>query len=102
MRVGNRGTFDKAFTILTAMSVVFISLVLLGILGPIIWKGSNAVVFRGTVEFRKMQLSLFQRGDEQSLKSEITETDNFRKVVYEILEKFKRGIDRDAFYEVHS
>jgi phosphate transport system permease protein len=96
MRVGIRGTFDKAFTILTAMSVVFISLVLLGILGPMIWKGSSAVIFRGTTEFRKMQLSLFQRGDEEALKAEVSETDTARKVVYETLEKFKRGIDREA------
>ena len=99
MRAGIRGTFDKAFTILTAMSVVLISLVLLGVLGPMIWKGSSAVVFRGTVEFRKMQLSLFQRGDEQALKSEVTEADNFRKVVYETLDEFKRGIDREALSE---
>ena len=91
MRTGLRSTFDKAFTILTALSVIFISLVLLGILGPMIWRGSGAVIFKGTVEFRKMQMALFERGNQKTLKEEIVESDNFRKSIYETINKFKKG-----------
>jgi phosphate transport system permease protein len=47
-----------------------------------------------------LKLPFFQTGAAfRTLKAEISETDNFRKVVYETLEKFKRGIDREALSE---
>ncbi|MBN1806008.1 MAG: phosphate ABC transporter permease PstA [Sedimentisphaerales bacterium] len=99
MKVSFRNTFDKTFTVLTALSVVFISLVLLGILGPMIWRGSGAVVFKGTVEFRKMQMALFERGNQEDLQDDITQSDKFRNVVYETIDKFKKGIDAEALCE---
>jgi len=69
---------------------------LVAVLGPMIWRGTSAVVFQGTVEFRKMQLSIFQRGDPSSLEKEINQAEHIRKVVYETIDKFKRGIDTEA------
>jgi len=96
MKIVIRNTFDKAFTILTALSVIFISLVLLGILGPMIWRGSGAVIFKGTVEFRKMQMDLFERGNQDVLQNEIVETDTVRKTIFETINRFKKGIDTEA------
>jgi phosphate transport system permease protein len=96
MKVSIRNTFDKTFTVLTALSVVFISLVLLGILGPMIWRGSGAVIFKGTVEFRKMQMDLFERGNQEALQKEIVETNTIRKTIFETINKFKKGIDTEA------
>jgi len=96
MRLAVRGIIDRAFTALTALSVVLMCFALVAVLGPMIWRGTGAVVFQGTVEFRKMQLSIFQRGDPSSLEKEINQAEHIRKVVYETIDKFKRGIDTEA------
>jgi phosphate transport system permease protein len=99
MRVAVRGILDKSFTVLTGLSVVVLSFVLLIVLGPMIWRGSGAVVFRGTVEFRKMQLALFERGDADSVENEINQAEKSRAYVYQTIERFKIGIDREALSE---
>lgn len=95
MRLIIRQITDKVFTILTGTSVVLLTAVLLVVLGPMVWRGSKAVVFRDTLEFRKMQLDLYNRGNPESVKAENVETEGFRKVVYETIDKFKRGIDTE-------
>ncbi|HIJ72137.1 MAG TPA: phosphate ABC transporter permease PstA [Planctomycetes bacterium] len=96
MRLSFRYISDKAFTGLTAVSVVLLSLVLIVVLAPMIWRGSSAVVFKATVEFRKMQMDLFNRGEPSELQAEIARTESFRKEVYETLDKFKKGIDTES------
>ena len=47
------------------LSIVLLTLVLVAMLGPMLYRGSSAVWFDGTIEFRKMQRDLFNRGDEE-------------------------------------
>jgi len=95
MRVAVRTTFDKAFTALAALSVGLLCLVLVMILGPMTWRGIGAVVFRGTVAFRKMQLAEFGHGSESEIQAEVAEAEAVRKRIYEIIDAFKRGIDTE-------
>jgi len=90
---------DKAFTILTGTSVVLLTFVLLIVLGPMVWRGAKAVLFKDTVEFRKMQLDLYNRGNPESLKIETAESESFRKTVYEIVDDFKHGIDTEELID---
>jgi phosphate transport system permease protein len=99
MRTIIRIMLDKIFTIVAGVSVVCLCLVLLAVLGPIIWRGSSAVVFRGTVEFRKMQLVLFARGNEDKLSAEVRQAELARAKIYSTIEKFKGGIDSEALTE---
>jgi phosphate transport system permease protein len=94
-----RGQLDRVFTAATGLSVVLLTLVLVAILGPMVYRGSSAVVFQGTVEFRKMQRNLFGRGDEQALKAEVAETEQVRQHVYEMIDRFKKGVDVEALSE---
>jgi phosphate transport system permease protein len=94
-----RGQLDRVFTAATGLSVVLLTLVLVAILGPMVYRGSSAVVFQGTVEFRKMQRNLFGRGDEQALKAEVAETEHVRQHVYEMIDRFKKGVDVEALSE---
>jgi phosphate transport system permease protein len=96
MNLALRGALDRFFTVLTGMSVVLLTLVLIGILGPMLYRGASAVFFDGTVEFRKMQRDLFERGDAKALEAEIARTEEFRRKVYDMIDEFKRGIDVDA------
>jgi len=84
---------------LTGASVALLTSVLLIVLGPMVWRGAKAVAFKDTIEFRKMQLDLYIRGNPESLKMESADADNFRKVVYEIIDKFKHGIDTEELID---
>jgi len=87
-----RHLLDRTFTLLAGASVVFLSVILLLVLGPMIWKGSSAVLFYGTTEFRKMQHDLFERGDVQALAAEKKETNPARAQVYQTIDDFKASI----------
>ena len=78
MRPAIRTILDKAFTVIAGISVVCLCLVLAGVLGPMLCRGGSAVVFKGTVEFRKMQLVLFGRGDEDKIAAESRQTEIVR------------------------
>jgi len=99
MNLRVRGRLDQVFTAATALSVVLLTLILVAILGPMVYRGSSAVFFQGTVEFRKMQRNVFGRGEEQALKAEIAETEKVRQQVYEIVDSFKKGVDVEALSE---
>lgn len=93
MKASGRVILDKVFTAVTGLSVVLMVIVLVVILGPMLWRGFGAVAFKGTVEFRKMQLAEFGHGDESEVKAETAKTETARKTVYEMIDKFKSGID---------
>lgn len=96
MRHTARRITDKAFTLLAGTSIVMLTFMLLIVLGPMVWRGAKAVIFKDTVEFRKMQLDLYNRGNPESLEIETAETERFRKTVFEIVDDFKHGIDTEA------
>jgi phosphate transport system permease protein len=96
MKMFIRTAADKIFTWLTGGSVAIICIVLVLVLGPMLWKGSKAIVFTGTVEFRKMQLSLYDRGDEESLRVQRQQTDDARRFIYERIDTFKTGVDAEV------
>jgi phosphate transport system permease protein len=87
---------DKIFTGTTGLSVVLLTLVLIAVLGPMVYRGSSAVLFQGTVEFRKMQRDLFDRSDPKRLEAEIARTEKVRREVYRLVDEFKEGIDIDS------
>jgi phosphate transport system permease protein len=99
MNVAVRGWFDRFFTALTGLSIVLLTLVLIAVLGPMLYRGSSAVWFDGTIEFRKMQRDLFNRGDVKALDADIARSEGFRKKVYETIDEFKQGIDTQAMTE---
>ena len=96
MKLILRQGLDKVFTVLTGTAVVVLSLVLLVVLGPMIVKGTSALVFHGTVEFRRMQQALFNRGTQDRLAAEVAQTTAVRQEVYDVIDAFKQGIDTEA------
>ncbi len=84
---------DKTFTAVSGLSVLLLTGALVLILGPLLWRGAGAVVFRGTVEFRKMQYDMHGRGKRASLDAELAQAAQVRKNVYDLLDRFAAGID---------
>jgi phosphate transport system permease protein len=87
-----RRLLDKAFTSMSGLSVILMSTALVLVLGPILWRGASAVSFHATVEFRRMQLLEFHRGDGAVVRAEVAEARAARQPVYDILDRFGRGI----------
>ncbi len=99
MRPGVRIAIDKIFTVVAGASVVCLCAVLVAVLGPMLWRGGSAIVFKGTVEFRQMQLVLFGRGDEDKIAAECRQAQIARAKIYSTIEKFKGGIDSGNLIE---
>lgn len=99
MRLSARRIFDRCFTVVTAGATGLLVVVLAVILGPMLWRATGAVVFKGTVEFRKMQLALFERGSRQQVEGETGRAMQVREKAYQMLEDFKQGIDPEALIE---
>ena len=95
MRVICRTIFDKFFTAITALPVVLLVGALLVILAPMFRRGAGAVVFEGTVEWRKMQLAEFGHGDEAGIRAEADRAEAARAAVYEMIDRFKSGADAE-------
>jgi len=82
MRLGTRKLLDKAFSALGMVSIALMAGALLVILVPIIGKGVGAVVFKATVEHRRILLEEFDRGNPEDIRAEIEATDELRSPVY--------------------
>ncbi|MHC5083373.1 MAG: phosphate ABC transporter permease PstA [Planctomycetota bacterium] len=95
MRTRLRQLWNHSFTFCASASVVLLVAALLLFLVPMFIKGSVAIVFKGTVEFRKMQRDLYQRGDGTQLQEETEQAGAAREKIYAMLDQFSRGIDTD-------
>ncbi len=81
------------FTVFCSGSVLLLAAALLFFLVPMIWKGSQAVFFRKTVEFDKMQMELFRRGHPAVLEKITAQTNQARQPALALLDHFSRGVD---------
>jgi phosphate transport system permease protein len=95
MNVGLRRLANRGFTGISVVSVLLLTSALVVVLGPMLLEGGTAVLFDATVEFRKVQLHRFGRGDPVAVEQEAAVAAEARKPIYEILDSFERGIDTD-------
>ncbi|HLA84100.1 MAG TPA: phosphate ABC transporter permease PstA [Thermoguttaceae bacterium] len=99
MNLGTRKVVDRAFSGLGVTSIVLLAAALVVILAPMVLRGTGAFVFRGTVEFRRLEFEKFGRGNPDRLKAEQAAAIRARKTVYDMLKVFPREIEQreDAF-----
>ncbi len=67
------------------------------ILAPILWRGSKAFVFKGTIEHRRVMLEQFQRGNADRFTAEMEQAKAARTPVYEMMAAFEaelKAMDR--------
>jgi len=93
MKASYRTIFDKIFTVITGFAVLSMVIVLFVILGPMLHRGFGAVLFKGTVEFRKMQLAEFGHGNQKQIRAQAERTEAVRANVYDMIDGFKSGVD---------
>ncbi len=89
---------NSLFTSLGFFSVLLVAVALVGVLLPIVWKGSGAVVFQGTVDFRRLQSDYYGRGDHDAVQQEFRQAMALRMAAYDLLERH-RWLNEDELGE---
>ena len=88
MRLETRKLLDKAFSGLGLIAIAVMAVALLLILSPIIWRGSKAFVFKGTIEHRRVMLEQFDRGNPGKFNAEMAEVAEARAPIYKMMDAF--------------
>lgn len=102
MRLQTRRILDRAFSGLGFFSIFFLSASLIVLLAPIFVKGLSAFIFKGTVEFRRLNYEKFNRGDKIILDKELQSAYDARKPVYQFLETFQEQLDDEEIPNIVS
>jgi len=95
MRTAFRRILDRLFTSIAGLSVLIMAAALVMILGPMVVRGGSAVFFKGTAEFRRMQLLEFNCGDRETVEAETATCRQAQKPLWNLIDEFSRGIDTD-------
>ena len=88
-----RRRLDRLFTAAACAAVAVMAFFLLLVVAPVFVNGAGAYVFRGTVEFRKMMLDQFGRGDAAAVKAEAARAERARQPVYDALARFDAELE---------
>ncbi len=89
MRLETRKLLDKSFSGMGLIAIAIMAAALVLILTPIMWRGSKAFVFKGTIEHRRVMLEQFQRGNPGSFTAEMKKIEEARAPVFQMLENFE-------------
>ncbi len=89
MRLKTRKLLDKSFSSFGIISIALMAATLLIILIPIIWRGSQAFIFTGTIEHQKVMYDNWNRGNKEELTANIAKTEKAREPIYAMLAKFE-------------
>lgn len=92
MNLQSRKLLDRSFTAFSGISIAFMALALVILLGPIIVKGLGAYFFTSTIEQRKANFQLFDRGNREALQQETVQSNLARAPLYVALEEFQREL----------
>lgn len=89
MRLETRKLLDKAFSGFGLIAIGVMAMALVLILTPIIWRGSKAFIFKGTIEHRRVMLEQFDRGNTEAFNREQQAVTEARAPIYDMLADFK-------------
>ncbi|AOS83839.1 phosphate ABC transporter, permease protein PstA [Chlorobaculum limnaeum] len=94
MILGTRKLLDRSFTALGIGSIVIMGLALMVVLFPIVTKGVGAVVFKGTIEHRKLLFTEFHRGDASEIEKEVALSNDYRQKAFDMIATFDRELEQ--------
>jgi phosphate transport system permease protein len=99
MRLATRKLLDRSFSGLGIFSILLMAASLVVILAPIFIRGSQAFVFRATIEHRRIVLDLFGRGDRSAIDAEWNQALDARRPVWAMLEAFRKELEEKPLAE---
>ena len=94
MNLGTQKLLDRSFTALGIGSIVIMGLALLVVLFPIVNNGAGAVIFKSTIEHRKLLFTEFHRGDARKLEKEEALSNSYRQKAFDMLATFDRELEQ--------
>ena len=83
---------DKSFTVMGVISIILLTAALLVILAPIFARGTGAFVFKGTIEYRRVMLDQFGRGNRKGVEAEAAKAAEARKPVYDMISNYEEEL----------
>jgi phosphate transport system permease protein len=101
MKLQTRKVLDRSFTGLGFFSIFLLSASLIVVLGPIFVKGIGAFIFKGTVEFRRLNYEQFNRGNKEDIERQMKKAAPYREQVYEMLATFEKKVDNEEIPNSH-
>jgi len=93
MRLWTRKLLDRLFSCSSYGAIGVMAFFLVIVIGPIVLKGLGAYLFEGTVDYRRMMLNQFSRGDDVELDAEWLEVKQERKIIYDALTAFEKELE---------
>jgi len=93
MRANTRNLIDRSFSLLGVFSIFIMVFALGFILLPILWNGSKAIFFRGTIEHRRLMLAEFGRGNSEKIEQDVRECKRVRQVVFDMMTSYEKEQD---------
>jgi len=94
MNLQTRKVLDKAFSGFGLIAIAVMAVALVLILAPIIWRGSKAFVFKGTIEHRRVMLEQFDRGHPEAFNKEMQLAAEARAPVYEMMAAYQTSTQK--------
>ena len=95
MKLQTRHIIDHAFSGMSFFSVFLLSASLIIILAPIFAQGIGALVFKGTVEFRRLEFEQFNRGTKENIDRERAAVQPYREKLYRYMADFQAQSDNN-------
>lgn len=93
MRLSTRKLLDTSFSATGMLSIIAMSVALVIILGPILWRGFRAVVFKGTVEHRRILMEQFEHGDAGEVEQEIARKNEALAPVFKAMDAYEKELE---------
>lgn len=84
---------NRAFTGAGVLSIVLLIVALLVILTPLVVRGTGAIVFKGTVEHRRVLMDRFGRGNREALATDWARARAAREPIYAMMDRFQEELD---------
>jgi phosphate transport system permease protein len=97
MELQTRKLMDRSFSVVGVIAIILMAVSLFILLGPIVYRGMGAFIFRGTVEHRELMLDKFGRGNRDVIVAESAEARAARRPVYDILTAFDAQMKEGGF-----
>lgn len=101
MKLQTRRIMDRAFSGLGFFSIFLLTASLVIVLGPIFVKGVGAFIFKGTVEFRRLNYEQFDRGDKAAIDNEIEKAAPYRLQAFKMLADFEKQVEDEEIPNSH-
>lgn len=101
MKLKSRQLLDRSFSGLGFFSIFLLTASLIVVLGPIFVRGIGAFVFKGTIEFRRLNYEQLNRGKKTPIEAELEKARPYRERAFAMLAEFEKLVEEEEIPNSH-